>query len=163
MENEISYDYLAELIEKIKNSLGVKEPISSKKLLSLIDNGEIKSAVKFIARQFGLPIDIIITVVHDDYRKQNSDNQFYSTDVTRSHEDDSSSEGIIAQVIIPNNLPIYSSPTLNNFPINVKISNQSTKNSDVFAMIMTHEISHILLYSLSHPQKENEFFTDISG
>lgn len=163
MENEVSLDYISELIEKIKSSLGVKEPISSKKLFSLIDNGEIKSAVKFIAKQFGLPIDIIITVVPDDYQKQSSKNRFYSTNIAKNHGYDFSNEGIIAQVSIPNNLPFYGSAALNNFPINVKISKQSTKNSDIFAMIIAHEISHILLHSLDHPQKENEFLTDINA
>ena len=30
-------------------------------------------------------------------------------------------------------------------------------------MIMAHELSHILLYSLHHPKKENEFYTDLTA
>lgn len=26
---------------------------------------------------------------------------------------------------------------------------------------MAHELSHVLLYSLMHPQKDNEFYTDL--
>ena len=32
-----------------------------------------------------------------------------------------------------------------------------------FALIMAHEISHVFLYSIRHPQKNNEFFTDFTA
>lgn len=43
----------------------------------------------------------------------------------------------------------------------LKISQNCKKNPAVFSMVMAHELSHLLLYSLRHPEKNNEFYTDL--
>jgi len=66
-----------------------------------------------IARQLDLPIDINITYVPNDYRSQKGDNQFQSTGLVKvSQNGTQGSEGIIAQVSIPGNLPFYGSSAL---------------------------------------------------
>jgi len=119
--------------------------------------------MKLIALQLGLPIDINITNVPNNYRAQNGGNRFHSTYLARVHQHGSGSEGIIAQVTIPGSLPFYGSSALNGYPINVKISDNCTEHPVVFSMIMAHELSHVLLYSLGHPKKENEFYTDLTA
>ena len=161
MENEISNDYIENAINELEKYFGIKEPVLSENIFSSVRSGKVKEAIKLIAQQLGLPIDINITNVPNDYRAQNNSNQFHSTHLTKVHQHGSGSEGITAQVTIPSNLPFYGTPALNGYPINVKISDNCTEYPVVFAMIMAHELSHVLLYSLSHPQKENEFYTDI--
>ena len=163
MENEISNEYIENAINELNNFFGVKEPILSENIFSSIRGGKVKEAMKLIARQLGLPIDINITNVLNDYRAQNNDNQFHSTHLAKVHQHGSGSEGITAQVTIPGSLPFYGSSALNGYPINVKISDNCTEHPVVFAMIMAHELSHVLLYSLSHTQKENEFYTDLTA
>lgn len=163
MENEISNEYIENAINELEKFFGVKEPVLSKDIFLSIRSGKVKDAIKLIARQFGLPIDINITNVPNDYRSQNDGNQFHSTHLAKVHQHGSGSEGITAQVTIPGSLPFYGSSALNGYPINVKISDNCTEHPVVFAMIMAHELSHILLYSLSHPKKENEFYTDLTA
>lgn len=163
MENEISNEYIENAINELATSVGIKEPVLSENYFLPIRNGQINKAIKLIARQLGLPIDINITKVPNDYRAQSSDNQFHSKHLVKVHQHSSSSEGIVAQVTIPGNLPLYGSSALSGYPINVKISDNCTEHPVVFAMIMTHELSHVLLYALIHPRKENEFYTDLTA
>lgn len=161
MENEISNEYIENAINELEKFFGVKEPIFSENIFSLIRGGKAKDAMKLIALQLGLPIDINITNVPNDYITQNGGNQFHSTHLAKVNQH--GSEGITAQVTIPSSLPFYGSSALNGCPINVKISENCTEHPVVFAMIMAHELSHILLYSLSHSKKENEFYTDLTA
>lgn len=163
MDNEISNEYIDKAINELAKFFGVKEPVLSENIFQNIRGGKVKEAMKLIARQLDLPIDINITNVPNDYRAQNSDNQFHSTHLVKVHRHRSGSEGITAQVFIPGSLPFYSSSALKDYPINVKISDNCTKHPVVFSMIIAHELSHILLYSLNHPQKENEFYTDLTA
>ena len=163
MDNEISNEYVEKAINELTKFFGIKEPVSSGNIFQKIRSGKVKEAIKLIARQLGLPVDINITNVPNDYKAQNNDNQFHSTHLAKVHQYGSGGEGITAQVSIPGNLPFYGSSALNDYPINVKISDNCTKHPVVFAMIMAHELSHILLHSLNHPQKENEFYTDLTA
>ena len=103
MESKISNEYIENVIKELEKFLGVKEPIPDKDIFLLIKNGKVKDAIKLIALQFGLPIDISITNVPNDYRSQGGDNQFHSTHLAKVHG--SGSEGITAQVAIPSGVP----------------------------------------------------------
>jgi len=162
MENEINNEYIENAINELEKFFGVKEPVLSENIFSSIRGGKVKESMKLIARQLDLPIDINITNVPNGYRSQNGANQFQSTHLVRiSQHGSRGSEGITAQVSIPGNLPFYGSSTLNGYPINVKISENYTEHPVVFSMIIAHELSHVLLYSLMHPKKDNEFYTDL--
>lgn len=163
MKNEISNKYIENAINELGKFFGIKEPISGENIFSLTKSDKVKDAMKLIARQLNLPIDINITNVPNDYRAQNGNNQFHSTHLVKVRRHDSGSEGITAQVSIPSNLPFYGSSSLNGYPINVKVSENCTEHPVVFSMIMAHELSHILLHSLNHAQKDNEFYTDLTA
>jgi len=93
MENEISNDYIEKAINELAKFFGVKEPVLSENIFQNIRSGKVKEAMKLIARQLGLPIDINITNVPNDYRAQNGDNQFHSTHLAKVHQHGSGSEG----------------------------------------------------------------------
>ena len=171
MENKLSNEYIENAVNELEKFFGVKEPVLRQNIFALIRGSQIKKATKLIARQLGLPIDINIINVPNNYQAQNTngnsnqsyDNQFHSTQLTKAYQDGSAHEGITAQVTIPGNLPFYGSSALNNYPINVKISDNCTAYPAAFTLIMAHELSHILLHSLSYSQKENEFYTDLTA
>ena len=163
MENEISNEYIENAIVELEQYFGVKEPVNDEPIYLLIRNNEIKGAMKLIANQLGLPIGINITNIPNDYTAQNSNTQFHSTHLAKVHQYGSGSEGITAQVTIPPSLPFFGSSALKNYPINVKISENSTDSPVTFSLIMAHELSHVLLYSMKHPKKENEFYTDLTA
>jgi Zn-dependent peptidase ImmA (M78 family) len=52
---------------------------------------------------------------------------------------------------------------LNNFPINVWISENCKDKPETFMTIMAHELSHVLLHSLRHKEMDNEIYTDITA
>ena len=163
MENEINNKYIDNAINELYKFLGVKEPILNENILSIIRGGEIKNAIKYISYQLGLPIDINIINVPNNLRAQNKNNKFQSTNLVKSRRHGTNGEGIIAQVELPSSMPIYGSKELNGYPINIKISDNSIEIPIVFALIMSHELSHVLLYSIRHSKKENEFYTDLTA
>lgn len=161
MENEIDNGYIENAINELEENFGIKEDICSEKLFSLVRTGKIKESVEIIARQIGLPIKINIIKVPNNYKAQNDDNKFHGTYLVKTDQHGSGIDGITAQVIIPGDLPFYGSSGLNGYPIDVKISENCINCPVVFSMIMAHELSHVLLRSLCHPKKDNEFYTDL--
>ncbi len=60
-------------------------------------------------------------------------------------------------------MPLFGTPSLTNFPIAVRVSENCYKKPDTFISVIAHELSHILLHSLLHPQKDNEIYTDLTA
>lgn len=162
MDNEINKEYIEKAINELIKFFGIKESIKDKDILKKISDKQIKEAIKLIAHQFGLLINVNINIVPDNYKdQQDINNKFQSSHLVRVNQHGYENEGIIAQVLIPKNLPLYGLSELNNYPINVKISRNCIKFPTTFLMIMAHELSHLLMYSVRHPEKEHEFYTDI--
>lgn len=159
--NEVSNNYIEKAIDDLISILGVKECINHEKIYDLIHERKTKEAIKEIALHLGLPIDVNITYVPKGYRA-NSQDQFQSTHLVKTGSNGQGVGGITAQVSIPSNLPLYGSAGMKDFVINVKLSEDCTKNAASFITVMSHELSHIVLYSMWHREKENEFFTDLT-
>ena len=151
MKNEISLNYIREAIDKIEQSLGIKNIIKHDQLFTLMQANNIKQAIEMIAQQLGLPVSINI-VISDKFETMQLANKY-----------EVGGESISAQVLIPSNLPFYGSPALKNYPITVKISNNCRKYPATFSMILSHELTHVLLYSLNSPEKNNEIYTDLTA
>jgi hypothetical protein len=66
-------------------------------------------------------------------------------------------------VEIPSSFPQLGSAELHNYPINMKISDNCFDYQLTFITIMSHELSHILLRSVLHKEKDNEFYTDLTA
>lgn len=163
MENELHNKDIEKAISELETSLGVKEPVSGEEVFALIRSGDTTNAIKLIAQQLDLPVSIDVTIVPNDYRAQNGSARFHSTQLVKSKRHGVSSEGITAQVLIPPNLPFYGTQALTNYPITVKISQNCTNHPVVFMTIMAHELSHVLLHSLGHAKKDDEFYTDLTA
>jgi len=163
MDNNVSLDYIDNAINELSKLIGVNKPIDDSKHYSQIKKGEIKNAIKSIAQALRLPIEINLAYVSEDYDPQAQGNKFQSTDIAKVHDHGSGGESIIAQVVIPRDLPFFGSQKLNGFQIDVKMTENAHNYAPAFVLIMAHELSHILLYSLQHKHKENEFYTDLAA
>jgi hypothetical protein len=163
MADGITNQYIENAIKELDNFFGIKEPFSEENIYPLIESKRIKDGLRLISHQLGLPIDINITNVPKNYKEQNQNNRFHSTYVVKTDRNGSGNEGITAQAIIPGDLPPYGTSALNNYPINIKISENCDKYPTTFTMIIAHELTHVLLYSLNHPQKDNEIYTDLNA
>jgi hypothetical protein len=169
MKNRIDNGYISNAIDELVGALGVKESADCSKLDKLLRDKETKNCLKAIASQLGLPIEINLSFVPKDYKPSASDYRsgdsirFQSRALARTDSSGRGIEGITAQVSIPNYLPFYGTSALTNFLINVKVSENCNEQPETFIAVMAHELSHVLLHSLMHPQKDNEFYTDLTA
>jgi hypothetical protein len=126
------------------------------------DKNSTTNCIEDIALYLGLPIKINLSYVSKDYKKQN-ENKFESYHLSKTDWMGRGTEGITAQVLRPANLPLYGTSELNNFPISIRISENCKDNPKTFIAVIAHELSHIVLHSLWHKEKDNEFYTDLTA
>jgi len=162
MENEINNNYIEEALTELIPILGTREPIDHEKIISLIYSKEIKKAIKAIALILGLPVEVNISYVSKGYRPTVNDG-FQSTHLVKTDWRGRGTSNIIAQVSIPSNLPLYGTSGMSNFPINVRLSENCVEYPATLISVMAHELSHVVLYSMWHKEKENEFYTDLTA
>jgi uncharacterized protein (DUF697 family) len=161
MEN-ISNNYIEEAVKTLADSIGIKDNVDDQKIISFIRQKKVKEGIKEIAKCLGLPIEINLSYVPKGYHPDNT-NTFHSTHLVKTDWRGRGSEGITAQVSIPGYLPMYGTSGLNNFPISVRVSENCADNPATLIAVMAHELSHIVLHSLWHKEKDNEIYTDITA
>ena len=162
MENNLTNEYIDTAIEELISLLGIRESVLIEKIKIPYRREDIKECVKDLTYYLGLPIEINLSYVSKDYTPDNSDS-FNSKNLVKTDYRGRGNEGIVAQVSIPSNLPIYGSPNLKNFPIKIRVSENCAEYPDSFISVMAHELSHVILYSLLHKNKDNEFYTDLTA
>lgn len=162
MEQEVDNKYIENAISYLSNTIGIKDSVDDQRILALIRSKKVKEAIKEIAKYLGLPIEVNLSYVSKDYRP-NSNDGFQSKHLVKTDWRGRGTQGITAQVSIPSNLPLYGTPSMINFPINVRLSENCAENPATLVSIMAHELSHIVLHSLWHKEKENEFYTDLTA
>ncbi len=159
---EVQNDYIEKALIQLTSVFGTKEFVDHEKLIRLIGSNKTKEAIKEIAQQLGLPIEVNVSYVPKGYRP-NANDGFHSTHLVKTDSRNRGIGGITAQVSIPANLPFYRTTGMVNFPINVRLSEDCAENPATLISIMAHELSHIVLYSIWHKEKENEFYTDLTA
>lgn len=122
---------------------------------------DVRQAVSMIAAHMGLPIDVRLRILPAGYRPGATDG-FRSTALVELDKTGNSG-GITAQVTLPASLPAYGSAGMNGYPIEVLVSEEATREPSAFITVMAHEFAHVVLYSLRHPKKEDEFYTDLTA
>jgi len=163
MDNKIPNQQIGLWIDSLVNTLGVKEYAPREQYIKLFQQGETQKCIESIADYLGLPIKIELTFIPRwSISTSRSGERFRSTNIVQADSNGQGNHGITAQVTIPSWLPAYGSPTLKDIRIRVKVSDDCQSQPDSFVAIMAHELSHILLGTLSHPEKDNEFFTDLT-
>lgn len=160
--DEVKNDYIEKALNELIPIFGIKEFIDHEKLYPLVHSKKIKEAIKAIVIYLGLPIEVDISYVPKEYRR-NANDGFQSTHLVKTDWKGRGSGGITAQVSIPSNLPLYGTPSMVNFPIRVRLSENCAENAASFIAVMAHELSHVVLYSMLHKEKENEFYTDLTA
>jgi hypothetical protein len=154
--------YIEDAIAALVRTLGMRDHVDNRRLTSLLRSKKVKECIGEIAGHLGLPVEIDLSYVPREYRADNA-NTFSSSDLARRGWAEGGSEAITAQVSIPAYLPLYGTPGLNKFPIGVKIDENCTDNAATFIAVMAHELSHVVLHSLWHREKDNEVYTDLTA
>lgn len=145
--------YISNAIDELVGFFGIKEDIPAENLLHPLHNGNTKKCVERIANHLGLPITVSLI----------TGESFESCDLVTTDDSGQGSEGITAQVSIPGYLPLYGSPELQGFPIQIKVSGDCKRYADAFVATVAHELSHIVLHCLWHTEKNNEIYTDLTA
>src|SRR5262249_52388291 len=110
----------------------------------------------------GLPIEVNLSYVSNDYRPDATDG-FHTTQLVKTDWRGRGIAGITAQVSIPSYLPFYGSTGMVNFPISVRVRENCVDHPATFVTLIAHELSHIVLHSMRHKEKQNEFYTDLTA
>jgi len=145
--------YISNAIDELVGFLGIKEDIPTESVLKPLRNGKTKECIEKIANNLGLPITVNLIV----------SDRFESSDLVTTDDAGQGTEGITAQVSIPSNLPLYGSSAMKGFPIQVKVNGDCKRYADAFVATMAHELTHIVMHSLWHTEKNNEIYTDIAA
>ena len=160
--DKINNKYVSNAINELTSLLGIKEDVPIDTILEPFSAENIKGCIENIANYLGLPIVVNISYVPVKYQRDSRD-RFESNALASTDGTGRGVEGITAQVSIPSYLPLYGTLGLKDFPITVKISDNCLSYPATFMAIMAHELSHIVLHSLLHKEKDNEFYTDITA
>lgn len=160
--DEVDDIYIDNALISLMSSLGTKEYIDRNKIVSHINAKRVKEAVTEIAEYLGLPVKINLTFLPKGYNPTNNDG-FHSTDLVKTDWRGRGTASITAQVNIPSNLPLYGANKMVDFPINIRVSENYSEYPLTFITVLAHELSHIVLHSIWHKEKDNEFYTDLTA
>lgn len=153
--------YIENALDELISFLGIKELVDQERLVSLIQSKRVKECAKEIALQLGLPVAIDMTFVPKGFRPGKNDG-FQSSHLVKTDSQGRGREGIVAQVSIPSDLPLFGTSRMVDFPIRVRVGEDCYDHPETLIAVMAHELSHILLHSLMHKERENEFYTDLT-
>lgn len=154
---DVNRQYIETAINELNDLIGTKYLKSEIDILDSLKKNNVKESIKKIAVELTLPIDI--NLLYEGEISGNQYNAFVSNSLV--NYDKYGCEGIYAQVHIPQDLPFYGSPQLNNFEIRVLANRKILNHRDTFVMVVAHELSHILLESLRFIKKNNEIYVDL--
>jgi len=110
-------------IDDLADWFGFKEKVRLKRPLVLRKETDFVSTIEEIADKLGLPIRINLSSVSEQQTTGTSkENKFVSKSMVTTDEVGRGVGSITAQVSIPQNLPLYGTLELKDYPIMVKVS-----------------------------------------
>lgn len=161
MFEKITIDDISSALNELVTCFGVKEELPFHDFVTHLRKRDAEGCVQGVAIGLGLPIRIILSYVPAYFRPDNSEG-FSSSSLVQTDWTGRGVAGITAQVSIPQSLPMFGSSALQDYPIRVRVSENCHEHPETFVAIMAHELSHILLTSLWHPQKDSELHVDLT-
>lgn len=155
MAIEVNNDFIEKAIYDLVEDLGLKDAPKGD-MFSLVRDNKIEQCANMICFHYGLPVKIKISDI-----ALNRNMNFRSVGITQRKRGDTGTEGIVAQVLIPDNIPLYGTKELEGYPIEIVVNSYYWNYPATLVSILSHELSHVLLESIKHPQRENELYVDI--
>ena len=156
MENRVlNNEELKEIIDRLFDTIGVRMSLRLDDCPFEIDHRAVSQsaftdAAKVITDHMELPVSIR-PIFSSMFRTQGM-----------VLNESNSTSGIGAQVSIPEYLPWHKSDAMVNYPISVTVPPEALAKGYYYLMTqLSHEFSHIYLYSRRDPQKTDEWATDL--
>ena len=153
--NVLTSEEVKEIIDNLYTTIGVRMNVNLSKYPNINDFSGLNQSsflddCKVIMVHLELPIRI----------NPLFSSAFETRGIVRNEGNGTS--GIGAQIHIPGNLPWYKTEAMNNYPINITVPPEAFSNGHYYLMTqLSHEFSHIYLYSRRDPQRESEWATDL--
>jgi hypothetical protein len=162
---DVSFEYVNQAIAELITAFGVKAPVFSDPIFEALNAGKTQECLSIIASYLGLPVVIDLSTIDlaEGSQSNMAGEKFESTAIVCAASPGKPAQSITAQILIPNRMPAYGSSELKNFRFRIKVSDNCLKYPKTFAAVMAHEFAHIVLYSIKHAQKDNEFYTDLTA
>ena len=110
-QNSVSIEYIDEAIESLVPVFGIKEPFPVKQLINAHNT---RGCIQKIALCLGLPIEVRLISVPNNYTQSNS-NRFQSDSLVNTDSSGKGTQSITAQVEVPASLPLFGSVELRNY------------------------------------------------
>lgn len=154
-KNVFTTEELKEIIDGLYNTIGIRMNVNLNNYpwidgRSSVEQSSFCDVCKVITDHLELPIVVMPTF-----------SQTFKTQDLVLNEGNGTL-GIGAQIHIPGNLPYYKTEAMKKFPIAITVPPEALAQGQYFLMTqLSHEFSHIYLYSRRDPQKENEWATDL--
>ncbi len=160
MFDGLSNSHIRRAIDELADCLGVREDIDGRDLVELLRKGDAQACVQKIASQLGLPVCVTLVRIPRAFQPGHAP-RFQTNAPVRTDGTGRGREGIIAQIVVPGNLPSFGSPALNGWPIQVRVSDDCYDDPQSFVTIMAHELSHLLLASLHLADTSSELHAEL--
>gem|GEM_PF-5943933 len=151
---------LPRMLEELERFFGVSEGVETDKLISLLSQKQVQGCAAAIAALLRLPIGIRIAYVPASYRP-GSGERFHTQSLVVTDDRGRAVSSIAAQVEMPEHLPLYGSAALRGFQVTIRLSENCCMYPEATLVLVAHELTHVLLSTLRHPQRENELYTDL--
>lgn len=151
----MSLELVRQDFEELDRALGVKEPVEFGPLSKLHSKGDYIALCKAIGLHLGLANAVRLSTTSDSRR-------FTTHALSKTDVSGRGTHGIVAQVHIPMHLPMYGTASFSAYVIEMLLANGfSATNSYTAVALLAHELSHVLLHGIKHPNRTSEQFTDL--
>ncbi len=142
----LSNEEIRQIIEQLYVTIGLRPTYPLSRWPFDITSSNFSVYAEAILKHMRLPIKLV-----PDF-----ETAFESTGLTRAN----SQQGVAAQVLIPSNLPLFTSDSLRGFPVTVRLRITPGMEHSLLTLL-THELCHVFLHSWRHPLKDSEHATDL--
>ncbi len=148
-------------IEELDRYLGLKLAVAFEPFEELHTRRQHTQLCMAIGAQMGLPNAVRLTIVSPSASAPGHQ-RFTTTALSKTDASGRGTHGIVAQVTIPADLPMYGTAAFKAHVIDVRLSpGFETMPPHTLVTLLAHELAHVLLHALRHPQRDSEQFTDL--
>ena len=162
MDDRITNEYILSAMNDLIEAVGIKESVAGSDLEALVSSGQVQQCVEAVCAQLGISPRVSVKHV-SSLAAHSSGDSFHSTQLSKTDTRGRGYEGITAQVRLPRQVPLYGSAASEGLAVEVLVGDDVARHARTFLAMMAHELSHVLLYLLWHPQRDNEVWTDLTA
>jgi hypothetical protein len=151
----MSAEPIRSTVERLDQIIGVKEEVAEAGLRPAFAKRDYPALCMAIGAQLGLRNTVRLGATTANIR-------FKTSALSKTDPWGRGTHGIVAQVVIPPNLPIYGTSAFDAHIVEMLLGKEfGTASFYTAVALLAHELSHVLLHGLRHADQESEQATDL--